>query len=531
MQVLLIEDDEQFIQLVERVAHSLGLAFASCTRARTGLERLRRGDIDILIVDGLLPDRSGWDILEEIHGWPGRKPFTMFLSAFFRDMDSFQRLRKLGVAKVLHKPISAHALRAELGALVSRARSATTLVGAGQDPGPSPGQSPEVTPAARSAEDSATASLVAELERMQQEYAESLATVSAVEFAALIERATRQSAVAADDAAEYRQLVGELESYCHRLSGTAGSYGQPHISKAAGALERRVRDESLSQLLPELHGLLAMLRGARREPATSPDGAEQNSPRLRLGLVVTELGSLYSQIAAQISSLGIAARQATSAAEAVSGLLRWWPDFIVVDSLATAGDGVTPMVDMLVRVSGGVPIIVVGDCAGTLPTGTLHVPAMTGGNELRDVLTRGDLQPFRGESLLLCDSDPGSGNLVRGFFAPLGVTVHAALDLATYMEHLATKTPSVILLEIALPLVSGFDLCRKVKTEPATRDVPVIFMSARDGQADRLSAYQVGGDGYVDKPVARAELIREVSDALRRQRFTRLAIALASVPT
>lgn len=510
MQVLLIEDDQQFIQLVERVAQSLELAFASCTHAGPGLERLRRGDVDILIVDGLLPDKSGWDILEELAGWPGRTPCTMFLSAFFRDMSSFKRLKKLGVAKILHKPISAHALRAELGALVASAQTMGDAGDAGQSPG-------------RSAEDSATASLAAELQRMRRQYAENLAAVAAVEFAALIERVTR------NDRAARGPLIDELESYCHRLSGTAGSYGQPHISEAAGDLERRVRTEPLPGLISDLHGLLAMLRGARGDPAAYRDAA-QISPQLRLGLVVTELGALFSQVAGQLSSLGIAARHATSVGAAVSGLLRWWPDFIVVDSLAMAGDGVTPTVSVLARIPSGIPILVVGDCRDALPERIRHIPSIERGHEIRDILIVGAIQPFHGESLLLCDDDPATGDLVRSLFAPLGITVRSAGDIATYVDHLSETPPSVILLDIALPLVSGFDLCRMVKAEAATRDIPVIFVSARNGQADRRSAYQVGGDDYVAKPIAREELINAVSNALRRQRFTRLAIALAPVP-
>jgi len=204
MQVLLIEDDHQFIELVERVAQSLGLAFTACTRAGTGLERLRRGDIDILIVDGFLPDKLGWEVLEELQGWPGKKPCTMFLSAHFRDMGSFLRLEKLGVAKVLHKPISAYSLRAELDALVTRVRNESSQAALRMPPEPGP-------------DASAAASLAAQLARLRQQYTENLATVAAGEFAALIERVERVERAPGPGGATESELVDELESYCHRL--------------------------------------------------------------------------------------------------------------------------------------------------------------------------------------------------------------------------------------------------------------------------------------------------------------------------
>ena len=76
----------------------------------------------------------------------------------------------------------------------------------------------------------------------------------------------------------------------------------------------------------------------------------------------------------------------------------------------------------------------------------------------------------------------------------------------------------MVLLAVSLALVSGFDLCRLTKSEPATCDIPIIFISERTREADRRTAYVVGASGYVSKPIAREELLVEVTDVLRRQR-------------
>ena len=302
MHLLLIEDDRQFIQLVEQVVQSLELSFTACTTAKEGLGKLDTENVDILVVDGLLPDKSGWKILEELQERPGPRPRTVFLSAFYRDLQSFRRLKSLGVTKVLHKPISAHALRAELGALVTESR-----------------REAEARSAAKA---NAAAGFAAELQRMQRAYAEKLATISASEFTSLIERA-----VAGDS-----DVVPALVDFCHRLSGTAGSYGLRQVSYAAGRLEVRLRDQPVDTLIPDLKALLALLERSGRDDEKG--GAVSLTDRFRMVVVVTEQAALFRDISTWLAQVGVAARSALPGPQAMAGILHWWPDLVIVDSAA-----------------------------------------------------------------------------------------------------------------------------------------------------------------------------------------------------
>lgn len=510
MHLLLIEDDRQFIELVERVAGSLDLEFIACTRARDGLERLSRGGIDLLVVDGLLPDKSGWQVLEELHTWPGDRPIIVFLSAFFRDLRSFRRLHGLGVARVLHKPISPHELRAELAALLH----------------------PDDSSAGDAGQDGGIGEFSAELARMRQGYAEKLATDSAVEFAGLLERA-----IAGDD-----NVAGPMEMFLHRLAGTASRYGHGEISEAAGRLEGRVRDQPPSELIDDLHEFLAVLRDGQR------DGDTEIEDRLSVAglgpaLVVTGRGSFGDHIADQLAPLGIETSEIPILAQAIDGALRWWPGFVVVDGQAMTGEdaAIARALATLGDLADHLPVVVMGDAPGPLPDEVIHLgPDIAAGEspdgspdtlpdgDLAQSLGRGEVQPFAGQSVLLCDGDELVADNVRELFAPLGILVHHAGDLASYKELLIAREPSVVLLDIALPMVSGFDLCRMTRADPALRDIAIFFVSARTRHGDRRTAYRAGGDGYLTKPIVRDELCGAVIGAMRKQRFTRLALWLAA---
>jgi two-component system phosphate regulon response regulator PhoB len=75
--------------------------------------------------------------------------------------------------------------------------------------------------------------------------------------------------------------------------------------------------------------------------------------------------------------------------------------------------------------------------------------------------------------------------------------------------------PALFLLDIMLPGISGFDLCRQIRQHQQLAKTPVIFLSARTQEPDRLQAFDVGGDGYITKPFSPRELIARIRNVLR----------------
>src|ERR1700692_1869211 len=81
----------------------------------------------------------------------------------------------------------------------------------------------------------------------------------------------------------------------------------------------------------------------------------------------------------------------------------------------------------------------------------------------------------------------------------------------------AAHEPALFLLDVMLPEVSGFDLCRQIRQHEKLRTTPVIFLSARTQEPDRLQAFDVGADGYITKPFSPRELIARIRNIVRNK--------------
>jgi two-component system response regulator RegX3 len=94
-----------------------------------------------------------------------------------------------------------------------------------------------------------------------------------------------------------------------------------------------------------------------------------------------------------------------------------------------------------------------------------------------------------------------------------GFTVRVARDGAEALEQFDAVQPEVVLLDLMLPTVSGIDVCRQIRTRSA---VPIIMVTARDGEIDTVVGLEVGADDYVTKPYRMRELVARMRAVLRR---------------
>jgi two-component system phosphate regulon response regulator PhoB len=97
-----------------------------------------------------------------------------------------------------------------------------------------------------------------------------------------------------------------------------------------------------------------------------------------------------------------------------------------------------------------------------------------------------------------------------------GFTVASAADGDDAIIALEESRPDIVLLDWMLPNVSGIELCRQIRTRAATRDIPVIMLTARGEEEDRVRGLDVGADDYVTKPFSMSELVARMRAVLRR---------------
>lgn len=117
-------------------------------------------------------------------------------------------------------------------------------------------------------------------------------------------------------------------------------------------------------------------------------------------------------------------------------------------------------------------------------------------------------------SILVVDDTTESLRVVTGILQPEGYRVRPANSGELALASIAVQPPDLILLDIRMPDLDGFEVCRRLKGEEVTRNIPVIFLSAATDLADRLEGLRLGAVDYISKPFQREELLARVKTHL-----------------
>jgi two-component system, OmpR family, response regulator len=115
--------------------------------------------------------------------------------------------------------------------------------------------------------------------------------------------------------------------------------------------------------------------------------------------------------------------------------------------------------------------------------------------------------------ILIVDDDLHIREVIRVALKKAGMTVFEARDGKEALTRFAADRPDLIILDIGMPEFDGLDVCREIRK---TSDVPILFLSARDDEIDRVLGLEIGGDDYVTKPFSPRELVARVNVILRR---------------
>jgi DNA-binding response OmpR family regulator len=118
-----------------------------------------------------------------------------------------------------------------------------------------------------------------------------------------------------------------------------------------------------------------------------------------------------------------------------------------------------------------------------------------------------------GEKILVIDDETEIRNLIRAYLSREGFQIITAGHGGDIEELIRQYDPKLVLLDLLLPGEDGFEICRKIR---ACSEVPVLFVSCKDEDADKVIGLGIGGDDYITKPFSPAELVARVKAHLRR---------------
>ncbi len=127
-----------------------------------------------------------------------------------------------------------------------------------------------------------------------------------------------------------------------------------------------------------------------------------------------------------------------------------------------------------------------------------------------------------GSNILIVDDEQGARDILEALLIPEGHNLAFASNGAEALKKASELTPSLILLDVMMPEMDGFEVCRRLRSDPLLAEVPVVMITALDDHDSRLQGIEVGADDFISKPFDRGELKARVRSIIRLDRYRRL---------
>src|SRR5262249_28020423 len=126
----------------------------------------------------------------------------------------------------------------------------------------------------------------------------------------------------------------------------------------------------------------------------------------------------------------------------------------------------------------------------------------------------GDSRAMSKPKTLVVDDSPTDLRLVSNALQRHGYAVVTAADGDEALEKATHDIPDLIVLDVVMPKKNGFQVCRQLKTTPATKDIKILLLTSKSQESDKFWGIKQGADGYMTKPFAEEELLTQVAELL-----------------
>jgi diguanylate cyclase (GGDEF)-like protein len=315
----------------------------------------------------------------------------------------------------------------------------------------------------------------------------------------------------ARDGSDPRALL-ELRRGFHALTGSGATYGMPAVSALALEAERRCTAVgSGPAVASDLKSWRETVTGLRREfaaadPRAAPaaeapaHGVERPAPSI---LVVEEDAAEREALVRALRQESFAVRATAGLDGAVAALGPRLPDALIVDAARDQGAAFALVERLRAQPGGDRPVVLVLV------------------RRLRFLLDREGAEAPR---ILSVDDDPQQAAFLRTVLASAGYEFRAIDDPGHLESELAAFRPDLVLMDVLLPGVSGYDLVRSLRQDERHATLPVIVLTTQGELDARIEAARAGGDEHLVKPVSPALLLSPVAARVERGRFLRLLV-------
>jgi len=500
--ILVLDDDQQFHRLIVPVLTNRGHRVFSAHTGTEASSAVASQPIDLIIVDGQLTDTTGIDWITELRAG-GNQALVMFVSAYWRDAQSYHKLTKeLGVTLVLHKPILASIFAAEVDILLGK--------------GSLPGQE------STDFEDTLLA--------LRTEYAREL-PARLEELGALLNQL--------QDDSSNSFVQSEARTHAHKLRGTAASYGFREIGELAAQIEEALiilkekpklkieqfalLNESFAQAMLLVNDAIA--EHGQKHPVRLREPVETTS--IAKILVVDDDAAFLDLVDELARRRELEVVRASNPSEALDMACMQDIDAALIDVELGAREVAFRLASDLRNLPGysNLPLAFL--------SGSGHIERVEIENvreclyidkpmkadalqsAVRQVIAISDVTRPK---VLLVDDDVDFTRRTAFVLSHEGMDVRSLNSAEDILREMQSFAPDAVLLDVMMPGVSGFDICRMLRTIPRWRDLPITFMTAYADVDTRLACLRCGGDDYLIKPVVNEELMTRLQMQLERAR-------------
>ncbi len=136
-----------------------------------------------------------------------------------------------------------------------------------------------------------------------------------------------------------------------------------------------------------------------------------------------------------------------------------------------------------------------------------------------------ETHPLATTTILLVDDQPKNLRLLSDLLEEQGYEVQQAISGVVALRAVSANKPDLILLDIYMPEMDGYSVCQQLKADPASQNIPVIFVSALDEAWDKVKAFSVGGSDYITKPFKVVEVLARIENQLKIQQLQQALMA------
>jgi len=545
--VLIVDDDAMFRGFVTELLHSRGLNVIEARSGREASAKLSTCNPMLAIVDYRLPEMDGVTWITQIREM-GRNFPIVFISASFCDQKTFTRLRNLlRVSLILQKPIVPELFIQQIENLLPpchllRNNQATAIAKTSAEEANAVDfqKAPELVSAEQVAREFEAArhapltKLRSEVERRQN-----VVSIQA-KFAAELNRKWAELLRAVTTVRENiddRMALNEAVMMAHKLRGTAGSVGFKRSGDAAGKVEdllnRLDPTDTLQEVIwTEIFRFLAEGETALRESAqsagkaTNPDqnlalrkillwGKEEKYKPLTVGLKTLYPAEVEIDICESLAGLMQRGKRNTYHAAifdlsmddhkrmfAAAAELRDFPQHraLPLACIVPLGVELAPKDAAYAGFSYVLATSVTRDSIA---------------ETCNDLLRSRQTHSAR---ILTVDDDEVLTQFISTILSAEEMTVRTLNQPIIIMDVVEEFKPDLVLLDVMMPGLSGYDVCRMLLANEQSRDLAIVFLTSKSDQEGRAAAFQAGGDDFLSKPVLAEELIARVKAQVNQAR-------------